>query len=59
MSFNEIKSYINELHKIGITKIILIGGEPTIHEDIIKIVKYITSKGIMFPWHQMEKNFQT
>lgn len=46
MNFDEIKSYVNELHKYNVNKIILIGGEPTIYDKVDKIIKYITNKGI-------------
>ena len=46
MNYNDIKEYVNELYKIGVTKIILIGGEPTIFDDIVKTIKYISDKGI-------------
>lgn len=46
MNFDEIKIYVNELYRYNVNKIILIGGEPTIYEKIIEIVKYIANKGI-------------
>lgn len=46
MKYEDLKKYVNELKKININKVILIGGEPTINENIFKIIKYITNKGI-------------
>lgn len=46
MNFEDIKKYVNSLSKVGINKIILIGGEPTIYDDIVKTIKYISNKGI-------------
>ncbi len=46
MNFEDIKKYVNSLSKVGINKIILIGGEPTIYDDIAKTIKYISNKGI-------------
>lgn len=46
MDFDKIKDCIDELYKLGIQKIILIGGEPTIYNDLIKTIRYATKKGI-------------
>lgn len=46
MKYDDIKKYVDELSKINISKVILIGGEPTIYNEILKTIKYISNKGI-------------
>lgn len=46
MDFNKAKQYIDSLSTLKIKKIILIGGEPTIYENILEIIKYISEKNI-------------
>lgn len=46
MNLEDIKKYVNSLSKVGVNKIILIGGEPTIYDDIVKTIKYISNKGM-------------
>ena len=46
MDYELSKKYIKEFPKIGIRKIILIGGEPTMYKNITKIIKSITNKNI-------------
>ena len=41
MDNDKLKKTVDELKKIGIKKIILIGGEPSINKNIIDIIKYI------------------
>ncbi|HLD62024.1 hypothetical protein A3C24_04070 [Candidatus Roizmanbacteria bacterium RIFCSPHIGHO2_02_FULL_37_24] len=46
LGFTEIKKEINEIFsKEKHPKISISGGEPTIHPDIIKIIKYLKKKG--------------
>ncbi len=47
ISLKEIKKLINKLVLIKTNRCILIGGEPTLHPDIIEIFKYGLSKGII------------
>lgn len=47
MNFKKIKQIIDELSNFGVKKIILIGGEPTINNKIIEIIKYIKEKNIL------------
>ncbi len=42
MSFSKISEYVLQFRKNGVKKIILIGGEPSIHPDILKIIKFIS-----------------
>lgn len=46
MNYETAKQYIKILPKIGIRKVILIGGEPTIYKDIKKIIKAINKENI-------------
>lgn len=46
MSSSDAKFAIDIIASFGIKKIILIGGEPTIHKDICTIISYIQNKGI-------------
>lgn len=46
MKLSDIKEYVKELKKMNINKIILIGGEPTIYENIHDVIRYISNKGI-------------
>lgn len=46
MSYQNVKKYVSYLRNIGIKKIILIGGEPSIHPDILKIIRYISRNNI-------------
>ena len=47
MNNEKLKDTVDVLAENGIKKIILIGGEPTINNDIIDIIKYINKKNIM------------
>lgn len=47
MDYNNAKKYIDELKKNDIKKVILIGGEPTIYDWIIDLVKYISENDII------------
>ncbi|MFP4118012.1 MAG: radical SAM protein [Candidatus Woesearchaeota archaeon] len=44
--FDDIKTDIDAAASSGLKKIVLSGGEPTLHPDYIKIVKYCKSSGI-------------
>ena len=46
MGYSDAIQCIGELSRLGIKKIVLIGGEPTIYPFIIDIIKYIQSLGI-------------
>lgn len=46
MNLNRLKLTVDELYKNGINKIILIGGEPTINDNIIEIISYIKCRNI-------------
>lgn len=41
MDFEEAKKMLDYLAKEGISKIVLIGGEPTMYEHFVDIIKYI------------------
>ena len=45
-SFEEIKKKIIELKKRNIKRIIISGGEPTIHSSIFKIIQFIKNEGL-------------
>lgn len=47
MDYNLAKKYIKELPNIGVRKVILIGGEPTIYKDITKMIKMLNKEHIM------------
>ncbi len=64
MGFSKIKAYVNLIKKIGPKEVILIGGEPTLHPDFIKILDLfnkinikpnIVSNGITFANNQFTK----
>ena len=44
MNFDDIKYCIDELHRNGIKKLQIIGGEPLLHPQIIQILKYCIGK---------------
>jgi molybdenum cofactor biosynthesis enzyme MoaA len=44
LSFKEIKKLIEEGMALGINNVLLIGGEPLLHPEIIKILDYIKNK---------------
>ncbi len=46
ISFNDLKSIIDEYYKLGLFRITLSGGECTIAKDFLKIAKYIREKKI-------------
>ena len=46
MNYEVAKKYIKMLPKIGVRKTILIGGEPTMYKDIVKIIKKITKENV-------------
>lgn len=43
--FKEVKKRLNEAKKNGINKVVLTGGEPTIHSDFIKIIRFSNTLG--------------
>ena len=46
ISFEQIKMIVNQLKEMNIFRIGITGGEPLLHPDICKIVKYISDSGI-------------
>ena len=47
LTLEEVKKAVDTLHSHGLLSVILIGGgEPTVHKDFEKIVRYIKSKGL-------------
>jgi MoaA/NifB/PqqE/SkfB family radical SAM enzyme len=47
LTFEEVQKTIDTLHSHGLLSVILIGGgEPTLHKDFEKIVRYIKSKNL-------------
>lgn len=44
LSFDVIKSVIDDMNELGIKKLCLSGGEPFLHENIIEIIGYATQK---------------
>ncbi|GKT18598.1 hypothetical protein ADUPG1_004266, partial [Aduncisulcus paluster] len=46
LSFEEIKSIIDEMKKLNVPVILLSGGEPLMHEHIFEIIDYIRTSGI-------------
>jgi radical SAM protein with 4Fe4S-binding SPASM domain len=47
LSLKEIENLIKECDEIGVSKIIISGGEPLLREDIFDIINYIKIKGIV------------
>lgn len=47
MLYDDIVDYVLYLKKAGVKKIILIGGEPSIHQDILNIIKTISDNNIL------------
>lgn len=57
MKYSDIKRYLTLFSKLNVHSVVLIGGEPTIHRDFLKVLKYahklniapaIVSNGIAF-----------
>lgn len=46
MDIEDAKRCIKALHEMGISHLILIGGEPTIYQNIIPLIEYATSVGM-------------
>ena len=46
LSFQDIKNKIDKYYEEGYDQITLTGGEPTLHPDLIEVIKYIKSKKI-------------
>lgn len=47
LSFNQICQLVDEAHSMGVIAIDLTGGEPLLRSDLLEIVCYIRSKGIL------------
>lgn len=46
MSFDNAIQYVDKLSVMGVKRIILIGGEPTLYPKFIDLIKYISQKEI-------------
>ena len=46
LTFDEVRTVVDELSNLGTWRINLVGGEPLLREDIGKIISHIKSKGI-------------
>lgn len=46
MQVDEVEKYVKVLKQTGVKKIILIGGEPSVHPDILQIIKIINDSGL-------------
>lgn len=44
MDYNKVKKYLNLIDKIHPSKLVIIGGEPTLHKDFNKILNLLKSK---------------
>lgn len=46
MNFDKAKALVDELQRLEVKRIILIGGEPTIYPNFIELIQYIREKNI-------------
>ena len=46
MNFEDAVSCVDKLVTMGVKRIVLIGGEPTLYQNFIELIKYISSKKI-------------
>lgn len=46
MDFIDAKNTVDKMKELGIKRIVLIGGEPTLYPDLVELIKYITLKDI-------------
>lgn len=46
MNFDDAISCVDKLNELGVSRLILIGGEPTLYPNFLELAKYISSKGI-------------
>lgn len=46
MPIEDAKKCVDSLEEMGISTVVLIGGEPTIYEDFFELIAYITNKGM-------------
>lgn len=46
MQINEARKCIDYLYTMGVKRVVLIGGEPTIYKDIVTLLSYIKSKNM-------------
>jgi pyruvate-formate lyase-activating enzyme len=46
-TLNEMKSEVNKMIGLGANHVQITGAEPTIHKDIIELIKYIKSKNLV------------
>jgi radical SAM protein with 4Fe4S-binding SPASM domain len=46
LSFKEITEIITQAKELGAEKVILLGGEPTIYSDFLKVIDFINSEGL-------------
>lgn len=46
INFNKLKIDINSMVEDGVNRVYVTGGEPTLHKDLFKIIRYIKKAGI-------------
>lgn len=46
LTLTEWKNVIEQIDALGVKRVVIIGGEPCIHKDIVKIADYVSSKNI-------------
>lgn len=46
LSTNQVKSLIDEIINIGVSKVTILGGEPLIRPDIFEILSYLEDRGL-------------
>jgi len=46
LSLDEWKNVIDQINQLNVNRVVIIGGEPSIHKDIAKIAEYTATKGI-------------
>jgi len=46
MTFDQFKYVIDCLIKFGVKNVMLSGGEPCLHPDIVSMIRYVTAKGL-------------
>jgi MoaA/NifB/PqqE/SkfB family radical SAM enzyme len=56
-SYEFLKQIIEENYELGIEKIILMGREPTLHPNLLSIIRFIKSKGMEVEIHTNARMF--
>ena len=46
MKYNDAIFCVDRLNEMGVNRIVLIGGEPTLYSNFVDLINYISSKGI-------------